>query len=230
MSDAPRRPLWLRIALLLGGVALIGVFVALGNWQLRRLSWKTELITAVEARAFGTPKGLPDRFDDKDHAYLRVAVPARTLRGHLRVKAVTELGPGFWIMRPVETHAGLLWVNQGFVPNGWDAALPPLPPSVSGLLRPTMPEGTLLERNDPETGRWVSRDTAAMAAHLNLGPALPYFLDADHIGAAGDWPRGGMTKVTFRNTHLSYALTWYTLAALLAGTLLWMIATPRKDA
>ena len=46
----------------------------------------------------------------------------------------------------------------------------------------------------------------------------PYFIDAEaQTGAdAAGWPRAGMTVVSFRNNHLSYALTWFALAALTA--------------
>ena len=33
----------------------------------------------------------------------------------------------------------------------------------------------------------------------------------------GGWPKGGQTVVAFRNQHLSYAITWFGLAAGLLG-------------
>lgn len=223
-EDAPERPGWLRLGLFCGAISLVVIFVLLGNWQVRRLSWKLDLIDAVEIRAHGDPVALPAVFDPEAHSYLRVFVQGTPLPEHLLVKAVTELGPGWWVMRPFETGQGLLWINQGFVtadhrvPELW----PPLPHQITGLLRPTVPDGTLLERNKPSIDRWVSRDTSAMAAHLGLDPALSYFLDADHIGPLPGWPRGGMTRIDFRNTHLSYALTWYAMAILLGGAVLWL--------
>ena len=78
----------------------------------------------------------------------------------------------------------------------------------------------LLRGNDPAAGRWYSRDTAAIAMAQGLGPVAPWFLDADARGD-GAQPLGGLTVVRFRNSHLGYALTWFSLAALWAGWLLW---------
>jgi len=45
----------------------------------------------------------------------------------------------------------------------------------------------------------------------------PYFIDADATPNMGGLPIGGLTVVTFRNSHLVYALTWYALAIMSAG-------------
>lgn len=37
-----------------------------------------------------------------------------------------------------------------------------------------------------------------------------------------------MTIVTFRNNHLSYALTWYAMALLLAGALFHVLRSRRR--
>lgn len=231
LSDTTR-PLWLTIALLGAAALLVASFISLGNWQMRRLHWKTSLIEAVETRAFGAPVALPPSFDADRHEYLRAEAAGTPIEAHLRVKAVTDLGPGYWVMSPMQTERGILWINRGFVtpdrkaPEEWQ----PMPGSVSGLLRPSVPGGTMMERNDPAANRWVSRDTAAMSAALGLGPTLPYFVDADHIGPAQSWPRGGMTILKFRNTHLSYALTWYAMAALFAAALIWLVWQARHAA
>lgn len=221
-SDPPNRPLWVRVLLVSLCGALIATFIGLGNWQIRRLSWKVDLIDTVEARAFDDPVPAPRDFREDDHAYLRVRAVGTPLDHRLRVKAVTDLGPGHWIMRPLRTDGGVVWVNRGFVsPNAPDPpAWTDMPDEVEGLIRPTEPLGTFLESNDPASNRWVSRDTQAMSEAVGIGPTLPYFIDADHVGAPAAWPRGGMTILNFRNTHLSYALTWYAMAALLFGALI----------
>ncbi|MDR3372344.1 MAG: SURF1 family cytochrome oxidase biogenesis protein, partial [Ancalomicrobiaceae bacterium] len=40
-------------------IAVIAVLVSLGNWQVRRLSWKTALIATVNARIVKAPEPLP---------------------------------------------------------------------------------------------------------------------------------------------------------------------------
>jgi surfeit locus 1 family protein len=92
---------------------------------------------------------------------------------------------------------------------------------VTGLLRMTEPRGAFLRHNDPTTDHWYSRDVQAIAAARDLKHVAPYFIDADRTpSAAGPGhttavtPVGGLTVITFHNSHLVYAITWYTLAAM----------------
>jgi surfeit locus 1 family protein len=105
--------------------------------------------------------------------------------------------------------------------------------SVTGLLRITEPRGAFLRHNDPAANRWYSRDVQAIAVARGLTHVAPYFIDADATssraadeaaaptagGGAGTGvaPVGGLTVVTFHNSHLVYAITWYTLALMVAG-------------
>lgn len=224
----PRRPRWLKVALVCLAAAAAAAMVLLGNWQLRRLDWKVDLIAAVETRAYQKPVAAPrGQIDAATQEYLRVAARGH-FRHHLsrRVKALTELGGGYWLMTPLQTSWGYLWINRGFVPAGSDATAWQQPEGalrVEGLARVSQPDGTLLEKNDPENGRWYSRDVAALSADADLVDAVDYFIDADHAAGPQDWPRGGLTRLKFRNTHLSYAITWYALAALLTAAMFYVI-------
>lgn len=212
--SAARRPVWVDATiLLLAGVMFVSM-IALGNWQMRRLAWKLDLIESVQTRAFGDPVPAPQ---DAAPEYLRVFATGTFAHDQsLRIKAVTEIGPGYWIMTPLMTDGMILWINRGFVPNTLEQGAWQLPQGqqrVTGLVRLDQPGGTLLERNQPDTGRWVSADLSEMSRAAGLENAqTAYFIDSEATGA--DWPRGGLTRLTFRNTHLVYALTWYAMAAL----------------
>jgi surfeit locus 1 family protein len=139
------------------------------------------------------------------------------------VQAVTELGPGFWVMTPLRTDDGEeILINRGFVPPELTdrakraAGLPATPVTVTGLLRISEPHGGFLRANQPAQGRWYSRDVAAIAQARGLANVAPYFIDADSAPNAGGWPRGGLTVVRFPNSHLAYALTWFGMAAMSA--------------
>lgn len=229
-EDSSARPLWVTVTLLILSAALVVVFIQLGNWQMRRLAWKVDLIEAVETRAFGDPVALPDAFDPDAHVYLRAtAAGALDATQAVLVKAVTDLGPGHWVMVPMDLGEEILWINTGFVPpEAKDPSLWTLPQSpITGLLRNTEAGGTLLERNQPDVPRWVSRDVQAMSEAASLGATRLYFMDAAHQGDPDAWPRGGLTIVSFRNTHLSYALTWYAMALLFALTLVVLVYKAR---
>ena len=242
MSRPGERRSPLTFALLLAlGVVLMAGFLALGTWQVERRAWKLDLIARVDGRIHAPPVPAPGpaawpRIGAKAAEYLRVRA-----RGRFRhdretlVQAVTELGPGFWVLTPLETDQGFsLLVNRGFVPQDRRSASGRRqgnvygPVIVTGLLRLTEPGGGFLRSNDPANDRWYSRDVAAIAAARGLGPIAPYFVDADATPNPGGWPRGGLTQVRFRNSHLSYALTWYGLAILVAVGLVLLIRHRRS--
>lgn len=229
------------LALCLTGIALFG---GLGIWQLERLAWKRDLIARVEARIHAAPVPLPPgsawaTLDLHDAEYRRVRATGIFLHDReTLVDAVTEQGPGAWVVTPLATVDGIVLVNRGFVPPELrDPATRAAGQlrgevTVTGLLRRTEPHGRVLRANRPQDDRWFSRDVEAIAAARGLtGPIAPFFIDADAAPAAGPAPRGGMTVVRFRNAHLSYALTWFALAGLcLAGAALLLLPPARLAA
>lgn len=198
------------------GLALIAGFISLGVWQLHRRVWKLDLIATVNARLDAPPVAAPPTAGSAD-VYRRV-----TVRGTFRndretfVQAVTERGPGYWVMTPLVGPRFTILVNRGYVPaeKRADHDRPAGPVTVTGLVRVSEPGGGFLRSNDPAADRWYSRDVAAIAAAKGLGPVAPYFIDADATPNPGGYPVGGLTVVSFRNSHLSYALTWFGLAIL----------------
>ncbi|MGH8445000.1 MAG: SURF1 family protein [Solimonas sp.] len=231
-SRAGRSPAALGL-LAVVAVALFAGLLALGSWQVHRLAWKLDLIARVDARVHAPPAAAPDRaqwpgINAENDEYRHVALAGRWLPGAgTLVQAVTEKGPGFWVLAPLQTADGdIVLVNRGFVPAGQREAArqpPPGPVAVTGLLRLGEPGGGFLRRNDAAADRWYSRDVAAIAAARGLPAAgvAPYFVDADAGTDPEAWPSGGLTVVRFHNSHLVYAITWYTLAlmVLLAAAL-----------
>jgi surfeit locus 1 family protein len=233
----PRRRVFVALAVALA-IACVG-FVALGVWQLQRMQWKRDLIARVEARVDASPVAIPRRarWPDVDAAsdeYRRVRATGTYLPdAEARTQAVTDLGAGSWVLTALRTDTGeVVFVNRGFVPTG---VQPNPAPSgqvmVTGLLRLPEPGGGFLRSNDAPADRWYSRDVHAIARARGLPVAsvAPFFIDAEAGSASTAWPRAGMTVVRLRDTHLSYALTWFALAALTAwaGLRLWRI--DRRD-
>jgi len=208
--------------------ALFLGLLALGTWQVERRAWKLDLIERVDQRVAAAPVAPPGPADwpgisAAADEYRHVSVAGTFLNDHeTQVFASTDLGTGYWVVTPLRTADGtVILVNRGFVPTDRrDPATRPAgqaagPVTVIGLLRLTEPKGGFLRSNDPAAERWYSRDVAAIAKARDLTDVAPYFVDAEASGA-DSWPRGGLTVVTFRNSHLVYALTWFALAAMLA--------------
>jgi surfeit locus 1 family protein len=206
-------------------VAALG-FTALGIWQVERRAWKLDLIARVDARLKAPPAA-----DWTNYAeYRRVRLTGLLLFDReTLVKAVTELGEGYWVMTPLRTAQGAVLVNRGFVPSEkasrWHG--PPAQGTVVGLLRATEPKGGFLRSNDAAANRWYSRDVAAIARARRLGPVAPFFVDADATPNPGGYPVGGLTVIVFPNNHLVYALTWFALAGLSATTMIFVLRQKR---
>lgn len=209
------------------------VFTALGLWQVERRTWKLDLIARVDHRLRAPAVALPaarqwPALKGPATEYLRVWAHGRFHHdAETLVDALTERGPGYWVVTPLRTGEGMVLVNRGFVPpdraspRTRRAGQPGGEVTVSGLVRLTEPGGRFLRTNAPSQDRWFSRDVAAIARARGLGPVAPFFIDADATSNPGGLPVGGLTVVRFRNTHLIYALTWFALAALsLAGLVL----------
>ena len=168
--------------------------------------------------------------------YRRVSVTGRFLHDReALVQAVSDLGGGFWVLTPLVTDRGFtVLVNRGFVPpEKRDPATradgqPQGEVTVAGLLRLTEPKGGFLRSNDPSAGRWYSRDVAAIAGAKGLAEAAPYFIDADSKRNPGGWPVGGLTVVSFPNSHLGYALTWFALDLMLIAAVLFVIRSEMR--
>ena len=172
-----RRSRGARVAILGAGSLAVVLLVALGSWQVHRLRWKLDLIATVDARVHAppvappAPPAWPAVTADADQ-YLHVA--ARGAYDNARetfVQAVTDDGPGFWLVTPFRTDAGFtVLVNRGFVPperRDPSSRAPGEisgPTGVTGLLRVDEPGGAFLRHNDPGADRWFSRDVRAIAA------------------------------------------------------------------
>lgn len=220
--------LWLTVLSLLALVVLI----ALGVWQIERRAWKLALIDRVEQRVHASAQPIPapaawPAVSAANDEYRHVSLGGRFLHDReTLVQAVTEEGPGYWVLTPLERSDGtLVLINRGFVPSERrDPSTrrdgnPDGHVEISGLLRITEPRGGFLRSNVPQHNRWYSRDVEAIAAARGLQNVAPFFVDADAKSQIAGGPIAGLTVIRFPNNHLIYALTWFALAFMLAGRL-----------
>ncbi|TCU65091.1 surfeit locus 1 family protein [Bradyrhizobium sp. R2.2-H] len=228
-SEAVRAPsLWLTALLLIA----FAILVALGVWQIERRAWKLALIDRVEQRVHAPAQPVPSpaswpAISAANDEYRHVSVSGRFLHDReTLVQAVTEEGPGYWVLTPLKRSDGtLVLINRGFVPSERRAAStrrggnPDGQVEITGLIRMTEPKGGFLRDNAPQHNRWYSRDVAAIAAARGLHDVAPFFVDADAGSQIAGGPIGGLTVIRFPNNHLIYALTWFALAFMLAGKL-----------
>jgi surfeit locus 1 family protein len=223
----------------LAGLAML---VSLGAWQLKRLDWKQGLIAKIEARAEAPPLALEEAIARADAGEDMEYAPVR-VRGRVqpdleaRLFGSYEGAAGIYLFAVVEPQDldPLVYVNLGFVPQSVPNASAEAPLyqalgnlEITGLFRYreelSPPASWFQSAEQSSDGLWFVRDPLRFAKAAQI-EASPYYIDSFARDGA-PWPKGGTTRLDFRNNHLDYALTWFGLAIVLFGV--WLILSLPK--
>lgn len=220
-------------------VAAFGALVSLGTWQLHRLAWKEALIAAASTRPTLPPVDAPGpaawpdlAMADWDYRSVRLDGRFAAEEAYAWVTLTSPKGAfggqGAFVVAPFTTADGwTVFVNRGFVPD--DRRRPDARPgsaprdadvTLTGIVRQDDVPGRFTPAPDRATRLVFGRDVATLTGLFGLDPArvAPYTVDLDASQTpAGGLPQAGESLLTFTNTHLEYALTWYGLAAALVG-------------
>jgi surfeit locus 1 family protein len=231
-----RFPLGLTISTAIALAILIG----LGAWQVKRLAWKTDMLARIEAlqHAPAQPLGavLARARNGEDVEFTRVAVecPGIATAPYEQIYSVIGGQVASRLVSPcrlaAEHYDGVL-VDRGYVLDTISAR-----PPVTTDTTPLRLEGVLRKGDDkparsgsgiasvgedkPANGArvWFGRDLTALAKALGLQKPAPYFLMAE-TSSNPEWKalRPAAIPADIPNNHLSYAITWFGLAAALVG-------------
>ena len=206
---------------------LFAILCGLGVWQLERLQWKLALIARVNGHMAAAPLAL-DRIiamEAGEAQYRRVTLKGRFDHAHEAYVFTTDAGdPVYHVLTPFTADDGkVLMVDRGEVPKekldpttraaGNEAG----ETEVTGVWREPDAPGAFTPPPDTAHRIWYARDLAGIAAYDHMVLAAPVVIEADTAPNPGGWPKGGQTVVSFRNQHLSYAVTWFGLALGLLG-------------
>lgn len=203
-------------------VIVIAVLLALGAWQLQRMTWKQGLIDALEARRGMAPVELPATIaNPEDWRYRNVTVTG-TFRHEDEIHIIAYSAAskqGYQVVTPmVRADGSTVLVNRGWVPEEQrDGATRPEGQvtgvvTVTGMARPGWPQNFFVPDNSPETNPWFWGALPAMAKAAHAPDALPVFVEADKTPNPGGLPIGGQSVINLRNDHLEYAITWFALS------------------
>ena len=223
--------------LLAAALAALVVLVGLGNWQVRRLHWKEDLLATIDTRRAAEPRELDAllaeatddplfRFDYRPVRASGTLEPAEAL-----VYATDRGTVGWQVLQPLRLGDGrALIVNRGFVPDAiiedrsWRGA-PTGPVTVEGLARDPLVAKPNRFVPDNTADEFYWKDFAAIRAALELEPGstVPLVLDAGPT-PPGTLPVGGQTIIDLPNNHFGYAVTWYGIAVALIGVVAALVA------
>lgn len=229
-----RPSLWPTLGLLL----LVGVTVALGNWQRQRAIDKQSLRDQYEAASRAAPLAL-------DAGATAAADPATLRFRSVRAKGTYDAAhqllidnrvhagrAGFEVVAPLKLEgARYVLVDRGWVAQGASRAALPQVPAPEGTVvvegRINLPPARYLELGADANAGPVRQnlDIARFAASSGLA-LLPFIIEQTQDTADGlvrDWPAPDFGI----DQHKSYMVQWYSLAAL--GVVLWLALNWRAE-
>ncbi|XP_062845048.1 surfeit locus protein 1 [Trichomycterus rosablanca] len=208
----------------------------LGTWQVKRRQWKLKLIEELHNLTTADPVPLPtDPAELKHLQYRRVKVrgvfdhsrelyvlprspvdPEREAQEAGRLSSSAESGAN--VITPFQcTDLGItILVNRGYVPKNKIKPETRMKGQVTdelelvGVVRLNEQRRPFVPHNNVEANRWHYRDLEAMAKATG---AEEIFIDAVFDSTIPGGPIGGQTRVTLRNEHMQYIITWYGLCA-----------------
>ena len=133
-------------------------------------------------------------------------------------------------MTPVRTDDGrVVLFDRGFVPQEQKdparRAQGQLAGTVelTGIVRRNQEQRQFAPDNAPDRNVWFHVDVPLMRSMAGGKPDPKldtFFLEADATPNPGGVPVGGQTRLDIPNDHLQYAITWFLIAAALAGVYL----------
>ena len=220
------RPYW---GMTVACALLFALLCWLGSWQLGRLHWKLGLIRMVDRQIHMRPIDLNPPgmlYEEWETNYVHVTVKGRfdnSKETYLFQSSVSG-DPGYHVLAPLTAPDGRVYlVDRGFVPKEKLAPATRQTGQLTGEVRVTgiwrWPEGkgAFTPAADVAHRVWFWHDLAAIEAYDHIHLFQPGVIEADAAPNPGGWPKGGQTVVSFRNQHLSYAVTWFGLAVGLLG-------------
>ncbi len=198
----------------------------LGIWQLHRLRWKEQLIADMARTEAMPPLPATVLLAQAKPQWRSAVLPSCHVDpGHILYMHGEVAGtPGYRALTACPTAAGSdMLVDLGFVTDRGQARVPDFVPV--GRLRPVDKPSVFAPVNTPAAGDWYTRSTVDMGRALGavLRPDFFLVLDlkASHLDGAG--LQQGPLTAPLPNRHLEYAVTWFSLAWIMAGIVFVMV-------
>ena len=218
------RRLWLRWALLIIFVAVLGiVFVNLGEWQLDRLAQRRErnaTTIANEQKPIRPYEEIFTRTITDADQWQRVEARGTFDPDHQFVVRYRNNGDaeGYEIVTPIHTATGTVLVDRGFIPRVHGAQIPSTAPA------PPAGEVTLVGHvRRSEKGRRAATTPVNNQMRLinsdAIAATLPYPISSGYIGLLTVQPEqpGGFQPIQLpelsEGPHFWYAVQWFMFTA-----------------
>jgi len=192
------------------------VLIGLGTWQLKRLQWKTALLTEISTRMEKPPVPLPEKLDNPaDWEYRRVTMTGQFDYSHeflIKPRTLNEQ-VGYNMIVPFERlSGGSVMVNRGWISDALmsQAARPKGIVQIEGIVQ--LPRKNYwTPPNDPAKTDWYWADVDAMASAAGIKNIAPVLFTIS-TKKTGVYPVAGSVELNIPNNHKQYAIFWFAMA------------------
>jgi surfeit locus 1 family protein len=234
----PEKRLW--PFLLASGLGIL-ILCALGAWQIARLGEKEKLLAELDARASAPPLSLSQALAKyeagEDIAFLHVEARGTFVQEReLHKQAAFKGGPGWQVITPFISDGIAVLVDRGAVPDQFKTYASrtenAAPTQISGVVRTHQGGRGIFDPDNDEVGNiWYWWDLPAMQAAASLPPTVkvaPFVLQLLPQPGGPKYPQASPPDTGIRNNHLQYAITWFSLAVVLAVIALLFALSQRR--
>jgi len=231
----------------IGSIAILAIPLTtfgLGCWQVERRRQKHAQMSAIEKNATKEARPLPDDLrelltmefspvvvvgefcHDEElivkprhrHDQYRLAGTKTDPYGRMNEVGAHIITPFKLVDKPYKILIQRGWVPMSHVdPAKRAAGQVKGRVEIVGVVRNNEKKPKFVPENDPFENEWNYRDIDMMARLRNCAPV---YLEANGDSTVSGGPIGGQTIMHLRNEHLSYIITWYTLAGI-TGYMWW---------
>lgn len=237
MTRIPPTPSRLPIGLTVVTAISLAILVALGLWQLQRLSWKRDLLAHVAALQSAPARPIDQVLTTDtglDFARVTAVCPGLATAPYVKLYSLVDGQIGVRLISACTLKNGpygSILVDRGFlaetVTERPSQSVSTVPTLVTGVLR--QPDKANFVTPVPQNQQWYSRDVTAMAKALKADRPAPVMLFAEtstNPELKGLLPIAVPAEIS--NRHMEYALTWFGLAAALLGVYVAVLVRGRR--
>ena len=206
----------------------LSILISLGVWQIQRLIWKEDLISFYNDQYQNSVIRLDESsIIPKDIEFRKVKVNGSFLNNkEIQVTGkVYEGNAGFHVITPfVMSNGKIILVNRGWVsenyrmPKTRKFSLLNENIMIEGIARLPQKKGYFVPENDPKNRFWFTIKPNEIRRYLKLDEKIfikNFYIDILRDSKQIKLPIGIKPGINLRNQHLSYAMTWFSLAVVL---------------
>jgi surfeit locus 1 family protein len=206
-------------------IVALSILLGLSGWQIKRLNWKTDLISQRISSFESDPISFINLNQPEKNEFRKVFVEGQLLNEfEMYMPALSKRGNnGFHILVPLKTTSGKFIIyDTGWVPLKIKEKEKRLlnisknSQTFEAVIRTSGRKGYFQPDNDTDTNTWFFVEPELMSEYLKMNFENEYYLEAVKNGPNG-FPLGNQTRIYLRNNHLQYALTWLMIACGLVG-------------